>query len=95
MTVTATPTAPVTETIALTLADTCDQCGYSTDTDRAGHTRYSAISQAYVRVTFPNGHDLLLCGHHYAANELPLATVAGITVTDQRNSINEKAGYSA
>ena len=32
----------------LTAADRCDRCG----------------AQAYVRVTLPAGHDLLVCAHH-------------------------------
>ncbi|WP_237201000.1 MULTISPECIES: DUF7455 domain-containing protein [Rothia] len=37
----------------LTVADRCDACG----------------AQAYVRVVFENGHDLLFCGHHARAKE--------------------------
>ncbi len=37
----------------LTAADRCDRCG----------------AQAYIRVTLPNGGELLFCGHHGHAHE--------------------------
>jgi ribosomal protein L37E len=52
----------------LTLHDRCDRCG----------------SQAYVRVRFRNGHDLLYCGHDYAKHSLRLLTYEGVTVRDER-----------
>lgn len=91
---TPTDTQPVAETIKLSLSDTCDACGHSEDTSPRGVKSYSAISQAFVRVTFPNGHVLDFCGHCYSVNELTLAT-HGVTVHDQRTDINRSAGYSA
>jgi hypothetical protein len=44
----------------LTAADRCDRCG----------------AQAYVRATMGSGLDLLLCAHHYHANEDRLREVA-------------------
>lgn len=40
----------------LTAADRCDRCG----------------AQAYIRVTLPNGGELLFCGHHGHAHEIRL-----------------------
>ena len=44
----------------LTAADRCDRCG----------------AQAYVRATMESGFDLLLCAHHFRANETRLREVA-------------------
>jgi hypothetical protein len=87
---------PATSTEPLTLASTCDACGYSDDTSPDGTVRQSAISTAYVRVTFPDGRELLFCGHHYAVNELALVTVPGLVIDDQRARLTEttQPGYS-
>jgi hypothetical protein len=58
------------------VADRCDRCG----------------AQAFVQVVFPNGHDLLFCGHHYAKYE---ATLPEATVHDHRENINKEASVSA
>ena len=96
MTSTATETITVTTTTtALTLADTCDACGYSADTSPDGQVRHSAISRAYVRVTMPDGKDMLFCGHHYATYELALTAVGATLTEDRRAELTVKPGYSA
>lgn len=92
-TVTPAPT-PDTAPEQLTMAASCDRCGYWTDVNTAGQAYSDRISQAYVRVTFANGHDLLLCGHHYRQYDVHLA-MYGVTVHDQRADIDHKPGVSA
>lgn len=59
----------------LRLADRCDQCN----------------AQAFVRVTFGNGADLLFCGHHFHRHEVVLmARHSDLTVQDERDKINHK-----
>jgi hypothetical protein len=93
--VTDTPTVTVTEPTPLTLADTCDACGYSEDTDRAGTVRQSAIARAYVRYVMPDGKDLILCGHHAREYELALVSSGATVTSDQRDELTVKPGVSA
>jgi hypothetical protein len=60
----------------LKVADRCDKCG----------------AQAFVQVVFGNGHDLLFCGHHYAAFQ---GALPDATVHDHRESINKEASVSS
>lgn len=53
---------------------TCDKC-----TVAAGH----------VRLSGPNG-DLVFCGHHYHANQVPLFAQGYNVVTDTRDSLTIK-----
>lgn len=60
----------------LKVADRCDECQ----------------AQAFVRVSKQidgKPHDLLLCGHDYAKNELTFAA-SGWAVQDERHRINQK-----
>lgn len=82
-------TAGHADTRTLTLADTCDRCGYTEDTDSSGFTHYGAISTAYVLVSLPSGKDLQFCGHHYHVNELPLVSQGAVIAADTRASLIE------
>jgi hypothetical protein len=61
---------------ALQLADRCDQCA-------------SGASQAFVRVV-KEASELLLCGHHFARNELNLTLAGWYVESDARSTINSK-----
>lgn len=76
---------PVFHPLTLELTDYCDQCG---------HNNGEAVAQAMVAVHLKSGGELKLCGHHYAANELALATVA-TTVLDHRHLLHTTPGVSA
>jgi len=56
----ATILSPAPASEPLTALDRCDRC----------------IAAAQVRVILPNGHDLILCGHHYRRNEAVLAQLS-------------------
>lgn len=71
----------------LSIADVCDRCGYTEDTDSSGFTHHGPISQAHVLVSMPSGHDLKFCGHHYHVNELPLVAQGATVVADTRDSL--------
>lgn len=43
-------------------------------------------AQAWVRVTFPSGYDLLFCGHHFRKHEAELL-ILGVSVEDNTGSI--------
>ncbi|MDP9239231.1 MAG: hypothetical protein M3O55_01115 [Actinomycetota bacterium] len=61
--------------VAITTAERCDRCG----------------ARAFVRTTFAAGdelHDLLWCGHHFAAHEARIREQA-VFVQDERDSIDE------
>lgn len=65
------------ETIPLHVSDRCDLCG----------------AQAFVRIAgipLPGEGtgDLLLCGHHFARNELALLA-GGYDIQDERDRINQ------
>lgn len=79
----------------LSLGDSCDACGYSTDVVSVNATAgtyvsYSAaISRAFVQVT--KGTDaLLFCAHHYAEHELALMQAGWVLAEDHREKINSK-----
>lgn len=72
------------ETHELSLADTCDRCGHTEDTDSSGFTHYGSISTAYVLVSLPSGNDLRFCGHHYREYELALVTQGAVVEADTR-----------
>lgn len=68
-------TAPMTTETAqprtLKASDRCDRCG----------------GQAYVRVSLSLSlPDLLFCGHHFAANEVKIVSLA-LLVTDERAAL--------
>lgn len=98
---TATTEAPAKlEVIPLSALDACDPCGYSEVTeDNKGITERTyasdvpSIAQAWVRATFPSGHDLLFCAHHYASHEAALLN-AGATIQDERHKLNVKPSPS-
>lgn len=71
---------PVFHPLTLELTDACDQCGYS-DTGEY-------VAQALVAVRLKSGKELKFCAHHYASNEIALATVA-TTVLDNRHLLIE------
>jgi hypothetical protein len=65
-----------TTAVAVTAAEHCDRCG----------------ARAFVRTTFAADgglHELLWCGHHFAAYELKIRAQA-VLVQDERQRIVEK-----
>ena len=82
MTETTLTTPPVPAPPLLTSHDACDACGWS-EADTVTMDKYVPVATARVRVVFPNGQDLTLCGHHYAEHAIELATHA-VKVYDQR-----------
>jgi hypothetical protein len=58
----------------LTASDRCDRCG----------------AQAYIRATMLSGLDLLLCAHHFHANEEQLRAVAA-TIHDESERLADVA----
>ncbi len=75
---TLTPNAPST-TVALRPLDARDRCDAGVKGEPCG-------AQAWVRVTFSSGHDLLFCGHHYHDNAAALL-IAGASVEDHTEHI--------
>jgi hypothetical protein len=59
----------------LVLADRCDQCRV----------------QAFVRVEFISGGELLLCSHHFNDHQPALIPLASY-IQDERSLINQKPG---
>jgi hypothetical protein len=62
----------------LTEADRCDRCG----------------AQAFLRAEFPDGSDLLFCGHH-GREYAPVLAAQGAHVVDETDRINESPSPSA
>ena len=57
---------------ALTAADRCDRCG----------------ARAYIRVSFPQGGELLFCGHHGRAHQSALQA-AEADIQDETHALEE------
>jgi hypothetical protein len=85
--------APATEAReALTACNGCDKCGYVTvdSVTLRDAVDYIPRAVAYVRVLFPNGTDLDLCGHCYAESELLLNVIPGAQIQDERSRLDVK-----